>query len=88
MEITAPKGLYIFISLLNKKLFCIKRGKFQMLPTCFIRIYSAWVHTENAELSILDLGYVGGVPYYILQPVLERATATQLFTIEEYNPVS
>lgn len=32
------------------------------------------------------LGFTGGIPYDILKPVLERATADQLFTLENYNP--
>jgi len=34
------------------------------------------------------LEYVGGVPADILKPVLMNCTASQLYTIEEYNPVS
>ncbi|XP_034934228.1 transcription elongation factor B polypeptide 3 [Chelonus insularis] len=37
---------------------------------------------ENIEA----LEFTGGVPYYIIKPVLERATADQLFMIEHYNP--
>lgn len=31
---------------------------------------------------------VGGVPYSVLEPVLERCTPDQLYRIEEYNHVS
>lgn len=31
---------------------------------------------------------VGGVPYSLLEPVLERCTPDQLYRIEEYNHVS
>ncbi|XP_074656064.1 elongin-A-like isoform X2 [Tubulanus polymorphus] len=51
------------------------------VPTLFqacIRVLS-----DNVE----ELGYVGGVPYEILCPVLERCTPLQLYNIEEYNPV-
>ena len=34
------------------------------------------------------MDYVGGVPYEILQPVLERCTPTQLYHLEDCNPVS
>lgn len=34
----------------------------------------------------LALEYTGGVPYDILKPVLERASAEQLFMLEHYNP--
>ncbi|XP_020279484.1 transcription elongation factor B polypeptide 3 [Pseudomyrmex gracilis] len=36
--------------------------------------------------NIDALEYTGGVPYDILKPVLERASAEQLFTLEHYNP--
>jgi transcription elongation factor B polypeptide 3 len=36
--------------------------------------------------NINDLGFTGGVPYDILKPVLDRASADQLFHIENYNP--
>lgn len=31
---------------------------------------------------------MGGVPYFILEPVLKKATPKQLLTIEDYNAVS
>lgn len=37
-------------------------------------------------LSLLALEFTGGVPYDILKPILERATADQLFMLEHYNP--
>lgn len=33
-----------------------------------------------------DLEFIGGIPYYILKPVLERASVQQLLTIEDFNP--
>ncbi|KAJ8667139.1 hypothetical protein QAD02_008801 [Eretmocerus hayati] len=36
--------------------------------------------------NIDALEYTGGVPYYILKPVLERATPDQLITLEHFNP--
>lgn len=32
------------------------------------------------------LEFTGGVPFDIIKPVLERATADQLFMLEHYNP--
>lgn len=32
------------------------------------------------------LEFTGGVPFEIIRPVLERATADQLFMLEHYNP--
>lgn len=36
--------------------------------------------------NIDALEFTGGVPYDIIKPVLERATADQLFMLEHYNP--
>ncbi|XP_064597407.1 elongin-A-like isoform X2 [Liolophura sinensis] len=36
--------------------------------------------------NIDGLDYVGGVPYYILKPVLEKCSAEQLYRLEDYNP--
>ncbi|XP_050087299.1 transcription elongation factor B polypeptide 3 isoform X2 [Anopheles aquasalis] len=33
-----------------------------------------------------ELKATGGIPFYILKPVLERATPNQLLTLEHYNP--
>lgn len=36
--------------------------------------------------KFLALEFTGGVPYELLRPVLERASAVQLFALENYNP--
>uniref|UniRef100_A0A1B0GP13 Uncharacterized protein n=1 Tax=Phlebotomus papatasi TaxID=29031 RepID=A0A1B0GP13_PHLPP len=38
------------------------------------------------QKNIDALEYTGGVPFEILKPVIERASAQQLFTFEHYNP--
>lgn len=38
------------------------------------------------QKNIDALEYTGGVPFEILRPVLERATPSQLFTFEHFNP--
>lgn len=47
---------------------------------------------ENEERSVffflLAIYEVGGVPYSVIEPVLERCTPEQLYRIEEYNHVS
>lgn len=35
--------------------------------------------------NIDELGYMGGVPYFLLKPVLERCSVSQLYSIESYN---
>uniref|UniRef100_A0A8D8VZI1 Transcription elongation factor B polypeptide 3 n=1 Tax=Cacopsylla melanoneura TaxID=428564 RepID=A0A8D8VZI1_9HEMI len=62
------------------KVFSGSRFVLTKLPTLFdscIRILQ-----ENID----SLEYTGGVPYDILRPVLERATAEQLYQLEHYNP--
>ncbi|XP_057658804.1 transcription elongation factor B polypeptide 3 [Diorhabda carinulata] len=36
--------------------------------------------------NIDALEYTGGVPYIILKPIMERATADQIFNLEHHNP--
>lgn len=36
------------------------------------------------NIDMLD--YVGGVPFYILKPVLEKCSANDLYRLEDYNP--
>lgn len=38
------------------------------------------------QIHIDDIECTGGVPYLVLQPVLERARPDQLFNIEHFNP--
>ncbi|CAN8026820.1 unnamed protein product [Ixodes persulcatus] len=36
--------------------------------------------------NIDSMAYTGGVPYDILKPILEKCTARQLYSLEDYNP--
>lgn len=36
--------------------------------------------------SFIALEYTGGVPFEVIKPILERVTAEQLYTFENYNP--
>ncbi|KAH8026032.1 hypothetical protein HPB51_015381 [Rhipicephalus microplus] len=38
--------------------------------------------------NVEGMAYTGGVPYDILRPILEKCTPKQLYTLEDYNPVS
>ncbi|XP_025092736.1 elongin-A-like isoform X2 [Pomacea canaliculata] len=61
------------------------------------KVYSGQRHGLTEVKSLFDLctqvlidnidaiDYVGGIPYDILRPVLERATPAQLFNLENYN---
>ena len=50
--------------------------------------YGLSVGCEFIGVLSSGLEYVGGVPYDILKPVLERCTSKQLYSLEEDNPVS
>lgn len=47
-----------------------------------IKIFSKYFF----HLLYVALEFTGGVPFDIIKPVLERATADQLFMLEHYNP--
>ncbi|XP_050348964.1 transcription elongation factor B polypeptide 3-like [Nymphalis io] len=47
-------------------------------------LYEMCVHILQEHIDSLE--YTGGVPYDILKPVVDRATAQQLFVLEHYNP--
>lgn len=44
--------------------------------------------TQRSPLCFLAIAEVGGVPFEILEPVLERCTPEQLYRIEQSNQVS
>ena len=56
----------------------------------YMTFYDIFYHLldidENCVIAALE--YVGPIPYDILKPVLECCTATQLYTLEDFNPVS
>lgn len=45
-------------------------------------------YTEITPLFCSAIAEVGGVPFKILEPVLERCTPEQLYSIEQSNQVS
>lgn len=53
----------------------------------FINIFDNLENRNNKKkIYFSALEVTGGVPYYIIKPVLERATPDQLFMLEHYNP--
>jgi len=63
------------------KIYSGRRTVFlQQVPTLF----ESCIHVLCDNIDAL--AYTGGVPFDILKPVLERATAAQLYKIEEWNP--
>ncbi|KAJ8387065.1 hypothetical protein AAFF_G00161190 [Aldrovandia affinis] len=69
---------------LNKKMLVYSGAKTTFLPG----MMSLYQQCLRALQNNIDLLYeIGGVPFEILEPVLERCTPKQLLRIEECNPV-
>ncbi|XP_019903195.2 elongin A, like isoform X2 [Esox lucius] len=69
---------------LNRKMQVYSGAKAAFLPT----MMSLYQQCIRALQNNIDLLYeIGGVPFEILEPVLERCTPDQLLRIEECNPV-
>ena len=54
--------------------------------TLTVRIVSKLYIPTSTLLFFSALEYTGGVPYDLLKPVLERASAQQLYSLENFNP--
>ncbi|MCJ8730881.1 hypothetical protein PDJAM_G00189610 [Pangasius djambal] len=69
---------------LNKKMQVYSGAKVVYLPT-MMTLYQQCIRTLQNNID--SLYEIGGVPFEILEPVLERCTPEQLLRIEECNPV-
>ncbi|KAK2852974.1 hypothetical protein Q7C36_008175 [Tachysurus vachellii] len=69
---------------LNKKMQVYSGTKVVYLPT-MMTLYQQCIRTLQNNID--SLYEIGGVPFEILEPVLERCTPEQLLRIEELNPV-
>ncbi|XP_030012759.1 elongin A, like [Sphaeramia orbicularis] len=69
---------------LNKKMQVYSGAKTVFLPT-MMSLYQQCIRTLQNNLNLLH--ETGGVPFEILEPVLERCTPEQLLHIEECNPI-
>uniref|UniRef100_A0A8B9JTK7 Elongin A, like n=1 Tax=Astyanax mexicanus TaxID=7994 RepID=A0A8B9JTK7_ASTMX len=69
---------------LNKKMQVYSGSKAVYLPT-MMSLYQQCIRTLQNNID--SLYEIGGVPFEILEPVLERCTPEQLLRIEECNPV-
>lgn len=58
----------------------IKTGALMQVPS----LHELCVRLLQKNIDAIE--YTGGVPFDILRPILERATPTQLFSFEHYNP--
>ncbi|KAG8000061.1 Elongin-A, partial [Nibea albiflora] len=69
---------------LNKKMQVYSGAKTIFLPT-MMSLHQQCIRTLQNNINLLY--ETGGVPFEILEPVLERCTPEQLLRIEEYNPI-
>ncbi|XP_035982362.1 LOW QUALITY PROTEIN: elongin A, like [Fundulus heteroclitus] len=69
---------------LNRKMQVYSGAKTLFLPT-MMSLYQQCIRTLQNNLNLLY--ETGGVPFELLEPVLERCTPEQLLRIEEYNPI-
>ncbi|KAL4640898.1 transcription elongation factor B polypeptide 3-like [Arapaima gigas] len=68
---------------LNKKMQVYSGSKPAFLPT-MMTLYQQCIRTLQNNIDLLH--EIGGVPFDILEPVLERCTPEQLLRIEDCNP--
>uniref|UniRef100_H3DGL9 Elongin A, like n=2 Tax=Tetraodon nigroviridis TaxID=99883 RepID=H3DGL9_TETNG len=69
---------------LNRKMQVYSGTKTIFLPS-MMSLHQQCIRTLQNNIDLLY--ETGGVPFEILEPVLERCTPEQLLRIEEYNPV-
>ncbi|XP_054267864.1 transcription elongation factor B polypeptide 3-like [Macrosteles quadrilineatus] len=81
-QLTQEEALSTIMSNKNQrtKVFSGSKSGYLKVPSLFDLCIQ--VLRDNIEA----LEYTGGVPYDLLKPVLDRATASQLFQLEHYNP--
>ncbi|XP_040906329.1 elongin A, like [Toxotes jaculatrix] len=69
---------------LNQKMQVYSGAKTIFLPT-MMSLYQQCIRTLQNNINLIN--ETGGVPFEILEPVLERCTPEQLLRIEECNPI-
>lgn len=70
----------IYCKTQRTKVFSGNKSSLTNIPT----LYELCIRVLIDNIEALEV--TGGVPYYIIKPVLERATPDQLFMLEHYNP--
>lgn len=70
----------LFYCYFRTKVYSGNKTSYTSVPS----LYELCIRVLIENIEALEA--TGGVPYYIIKPVLERATADQLFMIEHYNP--
>lgn len=70
----------IYVKNQRTKVYSGNKVGYTTVPT----LYDMCIRVLIENIDALE--FTGGVPFDILKPVLERATADQLFVLEHYNP--
>ncbi|CAK9816426.1 Transcription elongation factor B polypeptide 3 [Anthophora quadrimaculata] len=70
----------IYVKNQRTKVYSGNKSSYTTVPTLFEMCIRVLIENIDA------LEFTGGVPFDIIKPVLERATADQLFMLEHYNP--
>ncbi|XP_076244371.1 transcription elongation factor elongin A isoform X2 [Calliopsis andreniformis] len=70
----------IYVKNQRTKVYSGNKSYYTTVPTLFELCMRVLIENIDA------LEFTGGVPFDIIKPVLERATADQLFMLEHYNP--
>ncbi|XP_076162465.1 transcription elongation factor elongin A [Ptiloglossa arizonensis] len=70
----------IYVKNQRTKVYSGNKSGYTSVPTLFEMCTRVLIENIDA------LEFTGGVPFDIIKPVLERATADQLFMLEHYNP--
>lgn len=70
----------IYVKNQRTKVYSGNKSGYTSVPTLFELCTRVLIENIDA------LEFTGGVPFDIIKPVLERATADQLFMLEHYNP--
>ncbi|XP_057332272.1 transcription elongation factor B polypeptide 3 isoform X2 [Microplitis mediator] len=70
----------IYAKNIRTKVYSGNKTSYTSVPS----LYELCIRVLIENIEALEC--TGGVPYYLLKPVLDRATADQLYMIEHYNP--
>ncbi|XP_011159769.1 transcription elongation factor B polypeptide 3 [Solenopsis invicta] len=79
-EEVKPVNDIIYVKNQRTKVYSGNKVGYTSVPT----LYEMCIRVLIENIDALE--FTGGVPYDILKPILERATADQLFMLEHHNP--
>ncbi|RXG72497.1 Transcription elongation factor B polypeptide 3 [Armadillidium vulgare] len=82
-SMTDEEALNFMLSSKNSKQRRIYAGKATPLSSV-PSLFDTCIRVLQENIDALE--FMGGIPFDILKPVIEKATPQQLFTLEDYNP--